>query len=722
MKIDATSKSRQWLQSIVSISLVFLALVVVLMTLLSLSHDAHAVPAPFTDNRNLDLVGVNATTKLTAAFTTCVEVNGVTLYEGPTLKVTQVLTRIIVENSGDESLTIGASWDLCNPYGIFPTGCPDSLFDTWISPGECASMPIKNHYTAQGWAWDNSSALVDSYDLLIAPPDPALPNPPVKPPARLFIYYGYPSLVNSCSGSVDCAVEQFRHFEVGVFGAGLEDPVHSEHVATTEIISQLHGTTDILGYIDMTLELTTIITSINAWADMGVAGATLDRAGSSDFGVTRTKLCRVVNYAHDLGLLVMVNAWEPDDVLGDDPPSTPTCLSKGDWYLAESWPVLIDQCGYYPWFAKGQKMAHYQDELGVRMATMATSDYGPCSSWPGYPLYRHALWANYLFNFAATGFTNSLYSASGPHANELCPLDLPTDVGLKYLTSPSGPVTIDNIPTYWRLTDLGTIYVQAGGNDTCDGEFIQPTLLVSTYAEPEQAQFGELLTFTIRITNTSPATLTAIMTDILPSQVSPSGILTRILTISPLETREEQIVVTVEQHCGSLINKVEVASQEGASGSTASANTRIDGTCKKYVPVSWKNYCCGNPGPIVEAEDCPGEDGCSLEGDWKKWCDPAFHGGCLITNEDSENLGQPTDARLSLDFRGNGICILHSKRDWYGVLEVVVDGSSEYLNQQGPDEDQKEVCFAASGYGCHSLVLEAAVEGGVVTVDAIRIY
>ena len=266
-----------------------------------------------------------------------------------------------------------------------------------------------------------------------------------------------------------------------------------------------------------------------------------------------------------------------------------------------------DQCDSSPWYEKGQQMAHYRDQLGVRIAAVSTSDYGPCDYWSEYPPFRQALWASYLFAFDSVGYTNSLYSASGAYANQICPLPaLPTDIGLKYLTPVAGPVTIDDTEIYWRLTDQGTILVFADGNDTCSGGFVQPSLIVAQHTEPESVQFGSLLTYTIRVTNTSMVTLTAIITDDLPGEVTPAGVLIWVAEIDPGDTWEEQITVTVEKHCGSLVNTVKVISQEGASGSAVRIETRVDGVCTVYLPNIWKNYCQGNAGRLFKQRTAKG--------------------------------------------------------------------------------------------------------------------
>ena len=167
--------SRRWLRSVIPISVIFGSLILVLAALLALSRATRAA------ERNPSIAAQNALRKpeMMAVSTTCVQANGgVVLYNGPALEVTQVLTRVFVGNISSEPVAIGSSFDSCNPDGIFPTPCDDSVFDDWVSPQECISLPIKNHFSMQSWAWGNSYTLVDAYDISVVPPSPDFPYHP----------------------------------------------------------------------------------------------------------------------------------------------------------------------------------------------------------------------------------------------------------------------------------------------------------------------------------------------------------------------------------------------------------------------------------------------------------------------------------------------------------------------------------------------------------------
>ena len=136
---------------------------------------------------------------------------------------------------------------------------------------------------------------------------------------------------------------------------------------------------------------------------------------------------------------------------------------------------------------------------------------------------------------------------------------------------------------------------------------VTPMLEVSKQADPSPVLSGALLTYTLLVTNTGNVTLTAIITDILPGHVSPTGVLTWMTVITaPGGVWTEAVVVTVEtDYEGPLTNVVLVATDEGATG-TASVTVCVN-ACKIYLPIVLKNYPSvdlslgktDNPDPVV---------------------------------------------------------------------------------------------------------------------------
>jgi uncharacterized repeat protein (TIGR01451 family) len=131
---------------------------------------------------------------------------------------------------------------------------------------------------------------------------------------------------------------------------------------------------------------------------------------------------------------------------------------------------------------------------------------------------------------------------------------------------------------------------------------VTAALSITKLASPSPVQDGAQLTYTIHITNTGNVTLTATITDILPNHVTPTGVLTWTPIITAFgDIWTQQTVVTVETgFTGSLTNKVQVTTEEGAIG-VASA-TVCANSCITYLPTIIKNHP-----PIYDFEgDCQG--------------------------------------------------------------------------------------------------------------------
>jgi hypothetical protein len=121
------------------------------------------------------------------------------------------------------------------------------------------------------------------------------------------------------------------------------------------------------------------------------------------------------------------------------------------------------------WWSKSNDLAAYRTATGVRIAAVATGDDGPLG-WANAAAYRQSLWAAYLFDWDAFGFTNSQYNASGPGANRLRPLPhVATSIGASH----SGPPTMTTPGAFERSTTLGTIKVW-GSTGSGGGTFSAP--------------------------------------------------------------------------------------------------------------------------------------------------------------------------------------------------------------------------------------------------------
>lgn len=194
---------------------------------------------------------------------------------------------------------------------------------------------------------------------------------PVRPFA---IYYGWPSYVNGAHGDIAKAVAAFDGYGVIVFGDDTATPEGDP--ATAPIMAGVAARGgEPYGYITLGVidgepnhSMEELRDRLDIWCRLGVQGMLLDCAGA-DYGVSRARFDAVVKYAHLLGLRVLANAWNPDDVLARS-----RTMGPGDSYLGEN-DVLSDGQFLSPqtYRPKLAKMAGYKARLGISLYETATS-------------------------------------------------------------------------------------------------------------------------------------------------------------------------------------------------------------------------------------------------------------------------------------------------------------------------------------------------------------
>ncbi|CAF5224305.1 unnamed protein product, partial [Rotaria magnacalcarata] len=159
-------------------------------------------------------------------------------------------------------------------------------------------------------------------------------------------------------GNLTAAISIFSQFDLVVFGDGIASPSHGDHTNTQTIIQSLNNLGKLtFGYIDLgvTTQNLTILqmqTTVDEWAAMGINGILWDDAGY-DYNVSRSRQNTMISYCHSLNLRVMMNAWNPDDVMS----GSPMLLGSDDIYLLESylisngnyqslaaWKIKADKC------------------------------------------------------------------------------------------------------------------------------------------------------------------------------------------------------------------------------------------------------------------------------------------------------------------------------------------------------------------------------------------
>ena len=228
-------------------------------------------------------------------------------------------------------------------------------------------------------------------------------SPPPGIPARLAIYYGYPSLVNGAHGDAEKAASVFSGYDVVVIGDGLEFPDKqpgrypegdpAEHQKALQIIAAVgHRSpgTRFYGYVCLGdipspgpkkpfLEPEELKERIRLWKQMGVAGIFLDEAGYEWPIVDRKRQNVAIQYIHELGLSAFPNAFYPeelfslDNLRGKNPHHLPPLLDKRDLFLLESFQV---KSGAYEdpseWQGRLRQALDYRRQYGSRIFVTTT--------------------------------------------------------------------------------------------------------------------------------------------------------------------------------------------------------------------------------------------------------------------------------------------------------------------------------------------------------------
>lgn len=183
-----------------------------------------------------------------------------------------------------------------------------------------------------GWGWFLAAALsaVAAFGgCASAAPGRGLPQ--VQP---FLIYYGWiphqPAAFRRFAASVE-------GYPVVVLGSGDEWPTSGDEGPTIALIQQFPRTT-FYGYVDIGMAdgqphhpPRVLQADFYQWHRIGARGVLLDCAGP-DYGVSPARLRWAVQAAHQAGLRVLVNAFEPRVVLSAG-------LQSGDAWLAENWVV-----------------------------------------------------------------------------------------------------------------------------------------------------------------------------------------------------------------------------------------------------------------------------------------------------------------------------------------------------------------------------------------------
>lgn len=241
----------------------------------------------------------------------------------------------------------------------------------------------------------------------------------------MLIFYGYPSLINGAR-SLQEAATHFAPYSIVILGDGLQDPRHPNHEATRNLVGQLPQV-KFFGYVDLgvhsphhvvqNLEQTEICARTSAWKAVGVVGVLLDDYGY-DFATTRLRQTEAVQAAHDQGLSVIANSWDPRHALDSEagpanPKGLPSPLGMGDYYLYESYLVSNgDWSSFKSWRAKANTLARLTAKSRVEILSCTTSSTSAVVA-EMWPFVSHCAW---LEGHRACAWGEPLFSAGDNQA------------------------------------------------------------------------------------------------------------------------------------------------------------------------------------------------------------------------------------------------------------------------------------------------------------------
>ncbi|MCK5801121.1 MAG: hypothetical protein KAI47_28230 [Deltaproteobacteria bacterium] len=274
------------------------------------------------------------------------------------------------------------------------------------------------------------------------------------PPAKLAIYYGWPSLVNG-TGSPEAAARVFATYSHVVFGWGLQDSHHGDHAKTASIIAALQGQTTFYGYIPLGeatgLSPRKIKGAAKLWRKLAVAGVLLDEAGY-DFGNTRKRQNQALDVIHAQGLKVIANAWRPGDLLStfpgpQNPKGTAIALGPGDILLYESYRIRD---------GAPEDDTAWRDKIAdLASRPPGTELWGIATGQTFDPRDLHYLvYCGILDGLDAIGWGEPAFSATDNVLPERPWPELPKATEIRH----EGDV-ISNLSTYLRPTSLGNVEV-----------------------------------------------------------------------------------------------------------------------------------------------------------------------------------------------------------------------------------------------------------------------
>jgi len=294
--------------------------------------------------------------------------------------------------------------------------------------------------------------------------------------AKVLVYYSTPQGVNGVWDDT-AAARVFAQYDYVVFGGSIANPSDGYYPSTVNIINKIHGlnpNTKVFGYVDLGVKtnnypMSTLQVKIDMWKTMGVNGIFLDDAGY-DFYVPRTRLNDTLDYIHGKGLSAVVNAWNPDDVMGNavdsvyNPNGASTHIGARDFYFMESF--LVNTKAYantdhyallYRVKRKADKAVQYRKALGVKLLSINIVDYSIFSGAQIDHFFKMAETAALIYSLDGYGMSGINYGTSGPNYRVVRSFNYRPDYNNYYTTDVSTQANSTKLDT--SLTEIKRLQV-----------------------------------------------------------------------------------------------------------------------------------------------------------------------------------------------------------------------------------------------------------------------
>lgn len=294
-------------------------------------------------------------------------------------------------------------------------------------------------------------------------------------PMDVLFYYAYLNSFNYTANSWDneLVAQDMAQYSICVFGSGVQDPTHPDYANTQVIIPRLRALNPAalhFGYVTLNQDLPDLYAKVDQWDALSVNGIFLDEAGY-DFGNTRSKQNQAIQYIHNAGLTVFINAFNFDHILGiDNDPSFPnetynegldqSLLDVNDWALLESFGVntqAYTTTGGYEekatWAARGVKAMQKRFEYGINLAGVSIIGNSDPNAQSLFDFgFRSAL----MWALDAYGSSDDFYAAGTALVTKWV-RNFDRNIGRIWSNSPSVQLDLKDSDVYWRYAEFGKV-------------------------------------------------------------------------------------------------------------------------------------------------------------------------------------------------------------------------------------------------------------------------